>query len=140
MPDSTSPLLNNRFREDLPQYGNAATARLDTATAYTPALTAKALAGLARIYKPGYHYKKIGVVLLEIVPETQVQMHLFEAEYPWEKQQRVMAAFDGVNRRYGSGALHFLGQGVQREARRMRRNHLSPRYTTCWEELPRVRV
>ena len=59
---------SNRFREDLPQYGNIASARISTPSADTLEITSAAMELVDRIYRPGIQFKKSGVILSEIVP------------------------------------------------------------------------
>jgi DNA polymerase V len=44
-----------------------------------------------------------------------------------------------VNQRFGRGTMQLAGQGLKPRWT-MRREMLSPRFTTCWEELPRVKA
>ena len=48
-----------------------------------------------------------------------------------------MAVMDGVNTRWGRGTLRYLAEGFV-QPWQMRRARMTPRYTTCWEELPGV--
>jgi len=49
-----------------------------------------------------------------------------------------MAVLDKLNEKKGQGTLYFAGQGIQ-QAWQMKREMLSPRYTTRWADLPIVR-
>jgi len=49
-----------------------------------------------------------------------------------------MALMDKLNQR-GRGTLYFAGQGIQ-QAWQMKREMLSPRYTTRWSDLPIVKA
>ena len=71
-------ICSNRFREDLQQYGNAATAVLLTHTSDTIEITNATLKFLEMIYKPGVLYKKSGVIVSDIFDITQVQYDLFD--------------------------------------------------------------
>jgi DNA polymerase V len=50
-----------------------------------------------------------------------------------------MRAVDRMNQRFGRDAVHLAGQGLKPRWQ-MRRAMFSPRFTTCWEELPRVKA
>jgi len=130
-------LLTNRFKEDEPQYNNAATAALPLASSYTPDLIRCAHERLEAIYRPGYRYKKIGVFLAEIVPRDSVQLSLLASEYPHERNRVLMDMVDRINARWGDDAVGYAACGVNRDWR-MRRELLSPRYTTQWSEIPVV--
>ena len=59
-------VATNRFREDLPQYGNSQTEYLNIPTSDTLEIMNAAIAALKKIYLDGIHYKKSGVILSEI--------------------------------------------------------------------------
>ena len=69
----------NRFRPDDPQYGAERTVSLPVATADSGRLIAAAKRGLGAIYRPGFRYKKAGIMLLDLVPAARVQGGLFDA-------------------------------------------------------------
>ena len=122
-----------------PQYANALMVRLPCATDYTPLLIASARWGIGRIFRPGYLYKKAGVVLMEISPTARRQTFLFwkQERQNRARQTHLMKAVDAVNARYGRETLRFASSGLIRpwQAHPARR---SPRYTTRWDELPSV--
>jgi DNA polymerase V len=97
-----------------------------------------ALDVLNRLYKPGYQYKKAGVMLTGIIPEADVNYDLFRPSYPDSARQRVMAAVDEINRRHGMNTLQYGSMGWE-HVWRMNQNSLSPKYTTRWDELPKVK-
>jgi DNA polymerase V len=99
-------------------------------------LTRAALAGLKQLYRRGYHYHKTGVVLLELTPRLRRQADLFERDSAPERRQ-LMATLDEISRRWGRHSIG-LGLAALNDGWQMRREHPSPRYTTCWDELPRV--
>lgn len=127
-------LLTNRFREDLDQYMNAMTMRLPVASSYTPELIEVALNLLERIYRPGYRYKKVGVLLMDIVGQNNIQQDLFHQDYPHEKRTKTMAVMDTLNTRYGSNTMAYGAMGFQKPWR-MNQQQLSPRFTTAWQDL-----
>jgi DNA polymerase V len=67
-----------------------------------------------------------------------IQGDLFQAA-DTPRQKALLRAVDQVNQRFGRDAMHLAGQGIKPRWQ-MRREMLSPRYTTCWEELPRVKA
>ena len=48
-----------------------------------------------------------------------------------------MAALDALNARYGRGTIAF-GTAGERQRWALRREFISPRYTTVWDDLLRV--
>jgi DNA polymerase V len=129
-------LLTSRFREDY--YYNSASFRLPVATSHTPELIACAREGFARIFKPQRGYKKAGVLLNEIGPESPVQASFFDhVDRP--RARRLMQALDRVNREMGAATLVFGAQGVGgRKAWKTTFSRRSPAYTTRWDQLPVV--
>jgi DNA polymerase V len=128
-------LTTNRFNND-PFYANSTVLELPVASSYTPELIRQAARGIRRLWRPGYRYKKCGVMLLDLTPAGRPQYDLFDRE-DRQKQGVVMAALDAVNSRFGAGTLFYAGQGVQ-QSWAMKRGLKSPHYTTDWEALPKV--
>ena len=128
-----------RHRETLPQHSGQATVALGAATAHTPAIIAAALRGLDECFRPGFEYQKAGVMLLGLAPASLRQISLLDLD-PAERQrqQGLMAALDAVNRRFGHGALRYAITAAPDRPWHMRQLRRSPRYTTSWDELPRV--
>jgi len=95
---------------------------------------------LRRIYRPGYGYHKAGITLMEIVPRLNQQFSLFApGGLESSRNERLMATLDAINGRYGRGALRLAAEGVEK-GWQMRRGNLSPRYTTEWDGVARVRA
>ena len=122
-----------------PYYARAITARLDSPTAATPQLSRCARLALERIFKPGYTYKRAGVLLSGIQPQQTVQLNLFNPAYYDGRQRQLMAAVDQINSRFGRSALRFAAQGLA-QPWAMRQDQRSPRFTTNWDELAVVRA
>ena len=96
-----------------------------------------AVAGLEKIYRPGYHYKKAGVIAGELVPARHRQLNLF---VPLDdKHLRLMQSIDKLNAKYGYDLLKTGGQDPARTWK-MRQVKLSPSYTTRLEDVIRVKV
>ncbi len=126
-------ILTNFFREDLPKYYNSITLQFPEATCSTLEMVNHALTGLKQIYRKGYLYKKAGVLVEDIVPNTGVQQNLFE-QTDTEKMKCINAVLDSVNARYGRNALKIAVQGGfgsrAEDKWTMKRNSLSGNYTT----------
>ena len=127
----------SRFRTDTPQYSPAMLVPLSVATDDTRRLCAAARFGLERIYRPGYRYKKAGVMLTGLLPATVAQGDLFSA-YERPRAARLMATMDNINKIYGMNTATFAGAGIE-QPWRMQSAQKSPRYTTAWNELAIVR-
>lgn len=130
-------IQTNRFNQDK-QYHAGLTVPLHEPTDDTLALTAAALAGLEVMYRPGYRYKKAGVMLTLLSDKQARQMSIFDDAAAVNRSTKLMRALDMINRDYGHGTVRSGVSGVaQRWA--MRNENRSPRYTTRWDELPIVR-
>lgn len=125
----------NHFSNE-PQYGNAATFELACATDTTDELLAWALKGLGQIYRPGFKYKKAGVLLFNLIRAERLTARLF-GQANFEQAQRVMRAMDEINRRLGKDTIRLgaVNPSARWQTRALRR---SRRYTTCLNEVLRV--
>ncbi|MFP4482870.1 MAG: Y-family DNA polymerase, partial [Thermovirgaceae bacterium] len=94
----------NPYRRDLPQYSANTTVRLLEATDYTPELAKAAEEGLRRIYRGGYAFRRVSLVLRDLVPAHRVQMSLFTREEQ-SRKRRLMKAVDDVVENVGEGVI-----------------------------------
>jgi DNA polymerase V len=127
----------NRFKET-PQYNNNASFRFNNPTASTPDFIEVALKILKRIYRKGFLYKKAGVMITDITSEDNVPYDIFTPIYLDTPQKDIMTIMDKINRTYGENTLFYGSLGVKKKWQ-MRRNLLSPRYTTSWKDIPKVK-
>jgi DNA polymerase V len=131
-------LQTNRFRLDQTQYAKGISYTLPEPTAFTPDLVDYALKLLRKIYKPGYKFLKCGVMLSGIVPEDFRQTSLFMNE-DRQKKNVLMAMVDKLNSKIGRGTVSVASSGIKQEWS-MKREYVSPHYTTSWDELLTVKV
>ncbi|MCA8287603.1 Y-family DNA polymerase [Burkholderia vietnamiensis] len=124
------------FRKQDKQYSAAVVVPLAVPVADTLRLVEAALAGLAKLYKPGFRYAKAGVMLLDLTDRAVEQADLFTGPAP--HRERLMAALDAVNDRFGRGTLR-VGNVEGHQAWHMSQNAKTPNYTTEWEGLPTAR-
>jgi DNA polymerase V len=127
----------NPFRQQDEQYSNGLTIPFPEPSDDSRTLAAAALQGLRAIYRPGYRYKKAGVMLMNLSPNSVTQGTLFDSPRSREETTRVMAALDALNRRYGRDTL-VLGSAGTGGRWAMKAGNRTPRYTTSWTELPKV--
>jgi DNA polymerase V len=130
-------VTTNRFSATRPFYANSATVRLPYPTDFTPDLVEAAARLLETLYRPGFHYQKCGVMLLDLSPVTHVQADLFDTRDS-ARQTWLMRALDALNADYGMRTVHVGNIGGSRLAWAMRQAFRSPCYTTNWRELPVV--
>lgn len=129
-------LETNSFRPQDAQYHPSQTVTLPVPSADTAKIIRAALSGLAVIWRDGYRYKKAGVMLLDLIPAATVQGALFDRPDDARSQAR-MQTMDKLNAHYGRDTLTFGATG-RRRAWKLRREFLSPCYTTNWDDLLRV--
>lgn len=110
---------------------------LPLATSCTNELIKPAVRLVEHLYEKGRIYKKAGVMLSGIVPDSSIQGNLFKA--PSENRNRMlMSMIDNVNFAMRDDVLKFAASGTTRDWK-MRQELRSPRYTTRWEELYEVK-
>ncbi len=128
-------LETNRFRLQDPQYHPTRSIPLPQPTDDTAVLTTWAIAVLRTVFREGYRYVKAGVMLDDLRPKGVQQRSLFDAAPP-ERRSTLMGVLDKANTKWGRGTMGVGSAGVKNQSGwMMNRGMLSPRYTTCWEEL-----
>jgi DNA polymerase V len=120
--------------KDKPQYQRGLTLPLPDSSDDTRVLVKMALAGLKHIYRPGYAYKKAGVMLSEISAAAARQQTLFDDPRALERSRALMRTIDHLNHTLGDGTVRLLGEGIAPRWS-MRRATVSPRYTTRLSEV-----
>ncbi len=142
-------IQTNAFREDLEQYNNFLDQRLLTPTNSTSVIAKTATEILRKIYRQGYQYKKAGVIVMGIGPNSPIQQDLFDfnAEQ-FEKMKRLDAVVDRINRLNGSETI-VLGsqQYTQKDgkgkanvfANAIKHDFRSPNPTTRWSEIIKLK-
>ena len=77
-------------------------------------------------------------MLIDLVSDRVYQEDLFE-NFDYQRSDFRMKALDGINERFGPGTLFYAAAGLKKDGDwQSRTHHLSPRYTTKWNELPRA--
>ena len=128
----------NRFKEDLPQAHSSAMVSFSTPTAEQRTIITGAVQATRELFKPGYGYKKAGVIATGIMEQGDMMHSLFEDTEALEKEHRITSALDAINRIHGEGAVKLAVQGSGRIRSNSERQ--SPHYTTSWQDLPKVSV
>ena len=142
-------LNTNAFREDLPQYWNFCEKRLTVPTNSSIEIVKAAAEALKQIYKPGYQYKKAGVILMSIGPNSPMQLDLFDynAEQ-FQKMKRLDAVIDRINKVNGSetivlGSQQYTQKGGKGKAdvfaNAIRHDFRSKNPTTRWSDIIRLK-
>lgn len=143
-------IVTNRFREDLPQYGNMIDYRMANSTSSTVEIVEAAHKALDKIYRPGFQYKKAGVMMIGISDGSVRQPDLFE--YSPERQERMTKldrAIDLINRIQGRDTVTIGSQRYDDKAHPggksrpfadvIRHDHRSPSPTTRWPDIIKLK-
>ena len=125
------------FNQD-PFYSNGASARFAATTNDTGEVVGLAVRLGERLWREGFRYSKCGVMISELLPEA-VQQPALWTELDRERRERAWKTVDQLNAKLGRGTVRILSAGPKDAVWKLRAEHLSPRWTTRWEELPRVR-
>lgn len=125
----TSPYAND------PYYGNNANQVLMLASQDTRDIVAAAMKALDQIWRDGYRYQKAGIMLNDFCSRPG-QIDMFDETPPRANSDSLMKVVDRINGT-GLGKIWFGGQGIDK-GWRMKREMLSPAYTTRWTDLPRA--
>ena len=145
--DVTTFMYTNRFREDLQQYFPSATIRLDVAANSAQEIVGAALRAFRTIYRPGFRYKKAGVIVSNIVPSGAVQGAIFGFDEELRsRQDRLSEVMDKVNRAAAGGTdssgkslIRLAAQRPGHFADGIRRDFCSRLYTTSLDDIIKVR-
>jgi Nucleotidyltransferase/DNA polymerase involved in DNA repair len=117
-----------------PYYGNSGSIKLLTPTQDSRDVISAATRCLDVIWKGGHRYQKAGVMLGDFYSQGVAQLNLFDENAPRKNSQKLMEVLDRLNAEDGRGTLYFAGQGIQQQWQ-MKREMLSPRYTTRFKDL-----
>ena len=139
----------NVFREDLAQYWNFQETRLVTPTSSTTMIVQAATEVLRSIFREGYQYKKAGVIVMGISPQSPIQQDLFDIHAEQiEKYKRLDAVIDRINKLNGSETI-VIGsrQYTQKNgkgradvfANAIKHDHKSKNPTTRWSDIIKLK-
>jgi len=142
-------LNTNTFRDDLPQYWNFQEMRLLTPSSSTITIVKTANELLQKLYRQGYHYKKAGVIVMGIGPNSSIQQDLFDTNAEqFEKMKRLDAVIDRINKCNGTETI-VLGsqQYTQKDgkgkanvfANAIKHDFKSKNPTTRWSDIIRLK-
>ena len=139
----------NAFREDLAQYWNFQELHLVTPISSTIPIVQAAHDVLDRIFIQGYQYKKAGVIVMGISPDSPIQQDLFDLNAEQiQKMRRLDEVIDRINRMHGSetiviGAQQYTqkdGKGRAKVfANAIKHDFRSKNPTTRWADIIKLR-
>ncbi|GLR07914.1 DinB/UmuC family translesion DNA polymerase [Mixta theicola] len=120
-----------------PQYANSASFTCHYPTSDTRDIVSLAMKGLDTIWREGYRFAKAGIMLSDFYQSNVAQLDMFSEQLPRANADTLMKTLDTINHS-GLGKVWFAGQGINNPWQ-MKREMLSPRYTTCLDELPKAK-
>ena len=142
-------LNTNAFREDLPQYWNFQEMRLITPSSSTITIVKAANEVLQKLYRQGYHYKKAGVIVMGIGPNSPIQQDLFDTNAEqFEKMKRLDAVIDRINKVNGTETIVLGSQQYTQKngkgkanvfANAIKHDFRSPNPTTRWSDVIKLK-
>ena len=91
---------------------------------------------LPRLFNKENYYKSAGVIITELVSSGCYQQDLFEKNDI--KSRKVNDAMDAINCKFGKGTLFHAAEGTKKTWQ-MKSEKRSPKYTTSWHELLKVK-
>lgn len=128
-------LATNRFSKT-EQYSNSLTFELANPSNSTRELKEWTKKALFQIYKQGYFYKKVGVILQGLQPEPSETIRLYD-EPAYKKDKRLMEAIDKISNRFGRETVRFGMQG-NKSCWQMKAEMRSKKYTTSLKEVIQI--
>lgn len=136
----------NVYFQMYPEYGpdtqtagmTSTTVTFDAPTDDTGRMLTAIRPKLRGIFVEGRRYKKSGVIFFGLESGAVVQDDLFTAPQKAPERSPLYEAVDKINAKFGRGTLFTLSEGIEKPWQ-MRRDMLSPGYTTNWDQLLKVK-
>lgn len=130
-------IQTNPHRGQDKQYFTGITLRLNVASNMSNEFVKFALIGLRMIFKSGYKYMKVGVMVLDIIPQNAVQLGLFDKRERGKGKQ-LMTAFDTTNKAFGKDIVRYAAHDYGKKWK-LKSFNLSPCYTTRIDQIMKVK-
>lgn len=131
-------LKTNSYHLKQKQYNNSISLTLPQASNDTMEIITYSKRALQNIYKSGFNFCKVGIVLSDFVPEKIQQIQLFSS-VDYNDSDKLMKALDSINSSLGKNTVFIAAQGIKNEWKTKSKNK-SPSFTTCFEELPIIKI
>ncbi len=128
-------IRSNPFKENNDKYHFSLTEALPFSTNSSIEISKFAIKLLKKIYHKGKSYKKAGIILMGLTPESIHQVSFFEKDT--NKHRKLMESIDDIDNKYGLYKVRLASQD-QKRIWKMNRQNLSRNYTTNIEEVLKV--
>lgn len=128
-------IQTNRFNKSDPQCSEYIVVQLNEHTDDLLEITRGVRAGLNKIYKQGYKYKKCGIILMEIIPKHKFTPDLFTDHQRRAERTRLTETLETIAKRHGKDLVS-LGLCANKGAIwQMNQTRKSQSFLTNWDEL-----
>jgi DNA polymerase V len=131
-------IQTNPHKTEEKQYFRSINVELERASNNSSEIIKSAMKGFNIIFMDGYRFMKAGIMVLDIVPENQVQTSMFDFAKK-ERDKKIMSAIDKVNNSLGKEIVRMAVQGFEKRYK-LRADHLSQCYTTNINQLLKVKI
>ena len=140
---------SNPFRDDLLQYWNYKETRLITPTSSSIPIVQAATDVLKQLFVQGVQYKRGGVIVMGITPNSPIQQDLFDVNAEQiEKMNKLDKVIDRINKRYGSETVVISSQQYTQKggkgkadvfANAIKHDYKSKNPTTRWSDIIKLK-
>ena len=125
-------IRSNPFKQNDDKYHFSLTGSLPFSTNSSIEISKFAVKLLNKIYSKNKSYKKAGIILMGLSPQSSHQFSLFDQNI--DKQKKLMRSIDNIDNKYGLYKVRLASQD-QKRIWKMKRQKLSRNYTTEIDEV-----
>ena len=125
-------IRSNPFKQTDDKYHFSLTGSLPFSTNSSIEISKFAVKLLTKIYSKNKSYKKAGIILMGLSPQSNHQFSLFDQNI--DKQKKLMRSIDNIDNKYGLYKVRLASQD-QKRIWKMKRQKLSRNYTTEIDEV-----
>ena len=125
-------IRSNPFKQTDDKYHFSLTGSLPFSTNSSIEISKFAVKLLTKIYSKNKLYKKAGIILMGLSPQSSHQFSLFDQNI--DKQKKLMRSIDNIDNKYGLYKVRLASQD-QKRIWKMKRQKLSRNYTTEIDEV-----
>ncbi len=125
-------IRSNPFKQNDDKYHFSLTGSLPFSTNSSIEISKFAVKLLDKIYSKNKSYKKAGIILMGLSPQSNHQFSLFDQNI--DKQKKLMRSIDSIDNKYGLYKVRLASQD-QKRIWKMKRQKLSRNYTTEIDEV-----
>jgi len=125
-------IRSNPFKQNDDKYHFSLTGSLPFSTNSSIEISKFAVKLLTKIYSKNKSYKKAGIILMGLSPQSSHQFNLFDQNI--DKQKKLMRSIDNIDNKYGLYKVRLASQD-QKRIWKMKRQKLSRNYTTKIDEV-----